>query len=127
MCRLGMFNGRSLADQVSLLTEREIKAAALKRDKNIEDNSVAGEFLRRINGSCKAIGYTKAAADVALQQIYALCDYNGFGDIFFSFTPCDECSFWVRLYAMPGQTHGLPSLDGTDADCFVVFKMRQNS
>ena len=127
MCRSGMFNGRSLVDQVSLLTEREIKAAALKRDKNIEDNSVAGDLLRRINGSCKAIGYTKAAADVALRQIYALCDYNGFGDIFFSFTPCDECSFRVRLYAMPGHTHGLPSLDGTDADCFIDFKMRQNA
>ena len=52
-CKSATVNGKSLSEQVSMLTETEIKEAARKRDSQIEDTSVDGVFLKRINISCK--------------------------------------------------------------------------
>ena len=125
-CRSATFNGESFAESVSTLTEAQIKEAARKMDKNEVDNSIAGEFLRRVNTSCKAIGYTKAAADAALRQMYVLCGYLGYPDIFFTLTPDDECSFRVRVRAKPGIKFKMPSLDCTDKDCYEDYIIRRD-
>ena len=125
-CRFAMINGKSLAEQVSMLTEAEIREAAKKRDDNVKDSSVAGIFLKRVNTSCEAIGYTEAAFNANWQYMYALCDFFSFSDIFFMLTPDVQCSFRVRLWDVPGKQHTMPSLNCTDRECFADFILRRD-
>lgn len=59
--------------------------------------------------------------------MFALCDRFGLLNVFFTLTPDDECSWRVRLYAMSGKEHEMPSLDCEERDCIVDFKIRKRS
>ena len=73
-CRSTSINGQPFAEAISTLTEEQIKLAADKKKINIEDSSVAGQFLSKVNTSCKAIGYSSAAAKTNRRLVFGLCD-----------------------------------------------------
>ena len=52
--------------------------------------------------------------------------YFGSPAVFFTVTPCDECSFCVRLYATCKE-HSLPSTDGIvdKSNCLLDFNARK--
>ena len=135
-CRSATINGRPLAEQVSQITPQELERAAKRADEIqklrrmgqtvASDRSVAGVFLQKVNTSCKAIAYTKAAADANLRNMYAFCDRFSFPDIFFTLTVDDQMNMRVRLLAQPRVEHATLSLDCSEADCFADFVMRRD-
>jgi len=127
MCRTPRLHGKSFAELISTLTEAQIKAAADRISHGHEDTSVAAEFLRKAETSCKAIGYTAAAARANRRLMYSLCDRFGIPHIFFTLTPDDECSFRVRLSAYAGEKHDLPNFDMSDEECWEEFVLRRDT
>ena len=59
--------------------------------------------------------------------MYALCNRHCIPSIFFSLTPCDECSFRVRLWVNAGQQFELESLSCTENACIADFKLRRKA
>ena len=90
-------NGQPFAKAISTLTEEQIKLAADKKKINVEDSSVAGQFLSKVNTSCKAIGYSSAAAKANRRLMVGLCDRKGMPRLFVAASPDDERSFVVQL------------------------------
>ena len=88
-------DGQSFAEQISTLTDIEINAAAKKKSENISNSSFAGNVLRRIVTSCKALVHSRAAAIYNRRLMFAICDCHGMPDVFFTLTPDDEHSFRV--------------------------------
>ena len=127
-CRsLGLNGHQSFAESISTLTDEQIKAAAENITKNIEDNSVAAQFLRRAETSCRSIGYTAASVAANRRLNYALCDRFGIPHIFFTISPDDECSFKVQLWANAGRTITMPSLDCDENICLLDYRMRRDT
>ena len=127
-CRsLGLNGQQSFAESISTLTDEQIKAAAENITKNIEDNSVAAQFLRRAETSCRSIGYTAASVAANRRLNYALCDRFGIPHIFFTISPDDECSFKVQLWANAGRTITMPSLDCEENICLLDYRMRRDT
>ena len=100
---------------------------AKNRDINVKNNSVAGMFSKKINIPCKAMGYTKVAADMKMRNMYALCDHLSLPDIFFTLTIDDGCSWHVRLIAMPGKNHVMPLLYCSEEACSEDCIMRRDA
>ena len=109
------------------MTEEQIQNAAKNLDKGIDDHSAAGTFLRKSEASCQSVAYTAAAAKAARRKMYALCDYFGIPSIFFTITPCDECTFRVRLWANAGKRLEMPSVDSPDSVCVADFSLRKET
>ena len=59
--------------------------------------------MKAVNTSCKSLGYTDQAAKSARQRFLAMMDFMGLNSLFLTFSPCDLCSFRVRLFAHPDQ------------------------
>jgi len=59
-------------------------------------------FVKGVSTCCKALGHTPEAAKFARRECFALSAYFGLNSLFLTVTPCDECSFRVRLYTEPG-------------------------
>jgi hypothetical protein len=63
----------------------------------------AKRLVRGITTSCRALGHTPEAAQHARKNGFAYQDYFGLNSVFVTISPCDECSFRVRLFANPGK------------------------
>jgi hypothetical protein len=78
-----------------------------------EDNSSGSpyvtELLKCIKTSCIPIGYTNEAATEARNKMFALWMTFGPPALLFTFSPCDECSLKMQLYATM-ETYSLPSI-----------------
>lgn len=99
-CKSITRGGTSLAECISTLTESDISAAAKKKADNVPDTSNAALFLQKAETSCRAIAYSAAAAKYNRRLMYALCDRLGIPNVFFTCTPCDLCSWRVRLWTL---------------------------
>ena len=109
-----MLRGQTLAEQVSLLTADDIVAASNMANLNMPNNgSTASRFLQAVSTSCKPLGHSKEAAADARKKLFAMNDYFETQAIYFTISPCDECSVRVRLYATSTK-HALPSLKFSD-------------
>ncbi len=86
-CRSLRINGMLFADVVAKLTEQQIQKATKNLRNNIDDQSIAAKFLLQVESSCKAVGYTSAAARANRRLLYAMCDRFGIPGIFFTLTP----------------------------------------
>ena len=127
-CRSTRLNDQCFAEQISTLTEDQIKEAAKKKTDNVEDSSTARQFLEKVETSSKAIAYTTAAAKANRRLMYSLCDRFGIPGLFFSCSPCDECTFRVRVWVNAGKGLELPSLDSmTDTQCIADFNLRRDA
>ena len=54
-----------------------------------------------------------------------MSEFFGTQAIFLTVSPCDECSFRIRLYAT-GKKHALPSLDCSDEECLADLNIQRN-
>jgi len=61
------------------------------------------ELMAGVSTSCKSLGHSPESAKFARRCCFALVDYFGLNSLFLTISPCDECSFRVRLYAHPNQ------------------------
>ena len=111
----------------STLTEKQIKEAADKSTNNIDDSSIAGEFMSRVEISCAALGYTAATAKKNRRYMFAMCDRFGLPSLFFTLTPDDKLSIRVRMYANDGNEITMPSLESSNDDCVADFILQRDA
>ena len=98
------FHGQTLAEHVSKLTVDDVELASKRLSVGLPNNgSAASRLLTAVSTSCKPIGHSNEAAAGARKKYFALRDYFGPQAVFFTFSPCDECSFRIRLYATSGK------------------------
>ena len=117
-----------MADELSLLTQGEIERAArhlLNGEKT--DNETLRQLFSNIRGQSSALSHSNEAANFARQKLFSLWHYFGAPAVFFTITPCDECSFRVRLYATCHE-HKLPSINDIEdkAKCLLDFNARKS-
>ena len=72
-------------------------------------NCTLKKLFTSIRGQSSSIGHSNEAASYARQKLFSLWHYFGAPAVFFTVTPCDECSFRVRLYAT-SREHTLPDI-----------------
>ena len=99
-CRANI-NGVSIGETLSTLTIDELEQ--IKDNKTDHLNRKTKEFLKAITTTSSASGHTDAAAKFARRNALAMLDYFGLNSLFLTTTPCDECSFRVKLLCNPQQ------------------------
>ena len=60
------------------------------------------KLMKSFFTSCKALGHTPEAAQFARRCCFAIQDHFGLNSVLITITPCDECSFRVKLLTSPG-------------------------
>ena len=85
---------------LSELTQEQVETAA-KHILNGEEteNETLKKLFKSIKGQTASLGHSNEAASFARQRLFSMWHYFGSPAVFFTVTPCDECSFRVRLYA----------------------------
>ena len=122
------FKSSTLADCLSILTQKEVETAArhiLSGEQTT--NTTLKKLFTSIRGQTSCIGHSNEAASFARQKLFSLWHYYGAPAVFFTVTPCDGCSFRVRLHAT-SQEHKLPSLDDIEDQkyCLLNLNTRKN-
>ena len=123
--------GRSLSERVSELDIDTFEQAGQLSDLGHNITGTAGDFLRTVKACCQPIGHSAEAAKYHRRLHFALDDFFGGCALFLTITPCDECTFRVRLFAEAGKAHSLPPLcdDPNDAKglaaCLLDFNLRK--
>ena len=74
----------------------------LEKDESQADPETR-KLIKGISTSCRVLGHTPEAAQHARRNGFAYQDFFGLNSVFATVTPCDECSFRVRLFADPGK------------------------
>jgi hypothetical protein len=103
-------NGNTIADQIAAVTVEDLDIAInqIKRATGVKNtgesveepvNHHVNELLHCIKTSCVPIGYTNEAAAEARNKMFALWMTFGPPSLLFTFSPCDECSFRMKLHA----------------------------
>ena len=88
-------NGVPLAERLAKMTVDDFKTDA--------PSAKFDELMAGVSTSCKSLGHSPEAAKFARRCCFALVDYFSLNSLFLTISPCDECSFRVRLYAHPNQ------------------------
>ena len=94
------FKSSTLAEKLSEVTLDEVQTAAkhiLSGEKT--SNDTLRKLFASIRGQASSAGHSNEASSFARQKLFSLWHYFGAPAVFFTVTPCDECSFRVRLYA----------------------------
>ena len=127
------YRGAPLAEKISQLTSREVENAAndltmaqqQQENNGTSNNSnCASAFLKSVTTSCKVLGHTTEAAKDARRKTYSMTEFFGPHSVFFTVTPCDECTYRVRLYANEGKPIDLPLCDCDETECISDFTIR---
>jgi len=108
-CRSNFF-GSTLGEKVSTLKIEDLNQAVMLSNSGQGTSGIAGQFLTAVKTSCTPIGHSAEAAKFHRRQHFAMDDYFGGSALFLTITPCDACTFRVRLFAQAGRSHTLPSL-----------------
>ena len=76
---------------------------------------------------CRSVGHSNEVLSYARYKLFSLWYYFGTPALFFTVTPCDECSFCVRLYAT-SKEHALPSTEQIQDPnyCLLDVNTRKN-
>ena len=90
--------GESYGEKFSKISVESLTKAI--DENNPSTDPTTKQFFKSISTSCKAMGHTPEAAQFARRCCFAMQDYFGLNSVFITISPCDECSFRVRLYAM---------------------------
>ena len=126
LCRSKM-NATTLGDHLAVLSHKQVETAAnhVLNGKQT-NNATLKKLFSSIRGHCSSIGHSNEAASVARFKLFSFWHYFGCPAIFFTVTPCDECSFRVRLYATCKE-HKLPNIfDISDqSKCLLDFEARK--
>ena len=124
------YKGRSLAEKISELSIADVERAAndmsdqQSNNEPISTNDCASSFLKSVTTSCKVVGHTTEAAKDARRKAYAMSDRIGPHSVMFTLTPCDECTFRVRMYANEGKEVNLEMPNCDEASCVADFDLR---
>ena len=121
------FRSSTLADHLSVLSGEEVQTAMrhiLNGEKT--SNPTLKKLFTSIRGQSSSIGHSNEAASYARQKLFSLWYYFGAPAVFFTVTPCDECSFRVRLYAT-SKEHALPNINEIQDQkyCLLDFNTRK--
>ncbi|EJK75713.1 hypothetical protein THAOC_02556 [Thalassiosira oceanica] len=96
MCKLRLGEtSHTVAEQLSVLTADELRAAADRRTNNSDGTTPADTILKKMVTSCKPMGHSPQAAQAARCNFLAMSDYLGIGSLFVTLSPCDLKSFHV--------------------------------
>jgi hypothetical protein len=90
---------RQAGDIIGNASKSDFIRAIQQQSSNSRDPMNA--LARTVSTTCEVLGYTEEAAKKARQNCFAMTDHFGLTSLFLSTTPCDECSFRVRLFANP--------------------------
>ena len=74
-------------------------------------NRTIQRMFSSISISCQSVGQSNDAAKVARKKYFSLWHLFGSPAVFFTVSPCDECSWRVRLYAKANLTHKFPTTE----------------
>jgi len=121
------FKSSALANALSQLTQNQVEEAAKKiLDGEKTDNEALSKLFKSIRGHTASLGHSNEAASFARQRLFSLWHYFGAPAVFFTVTPCDECSFRVRLYATC-EEHDLPTISDicSESNCLIDFNARK--
>ena len=104
-------NGSPFADALSTFTQQQVETAArhLLKDEPT-NNPVLKKSFSSIKGHCSSVAHSNEASTTAHQKLFSMWHYFGAPVVVVTFTPCDECSFRVRLYVI-SKEHKVPSID----------------
>ena len=110
----------------------DLKQAALLKDNDKPAVGVgdAADFLHSVKKSCMPVGHSAQAAARNRRLYFAMDDHFGCAALFLTISPCDECTFWLRLFANSGKTLQLPNLcypsDSKGlSKCILDFNLRK--
>jgi hypothetical protein len=97
-CRANAGDER-LAEKISSLTESNLLSFINQNHDSAEtDNSPIGSFIKTISASCKCIGHSNEAAQLARHKLLSMWVYYGPPSIFLTVSPCDECTTKSNYY-----------------------------
>jgi hypothetical protein len=94
--------GQKVGDILGNCTVEDFK----KILENEDDSSLSGPvkmLMKSISTTCQALGHTEDAAKFTRKCHFATMDHFGLSSLFLMISPCDECSFRVRLFADPNK------------------------
>lgn len=114
-------NYSSLGEALARVTQQQADVAE-KYFLNGEhtDNEIFKKLFSNINEHCSSIGHSNEAATSARQNLFLLWHYFGAPLYFVTFTPCNEYSFCVRMYATSTE-HKFPIIyDVQDESKFLL-------
>ena len=112
-----------MAECLLTITQKENETAA-RHILNGEEttNTTLKKLFTSIRGQSSSIGHSNEAASYARQKLFSLLHYFGAPAVFFTVTPCDECSFRVILYAT-SQEHKLPDVDDIENQKYCLLDL----
>ncbi|KAL7432030.1 hypothetical protein ACHAXM_002882, partial [Skeletonema potamos] len=122
--------GTTLAEKISTLDINDLNSAMMMIQTGQDPKGTAAEYIKTIKASCEPIGHSAEAAKKNRRRHFALCDYFGESSLFVTTTPCDECSFRVKVFVNAGEEQTLPSLGDLDDEdhirqCYFDFEVRK--
>ncbi|MEY3178592.1 MAG: hypothetical protein RJB42_833 [Bacteroidota bacterium] len=91
--------GRNSGDIIGNASKDDFIRAVKTKSNDPSDPLVA--LSKTVQTTCQALGYTEEAAKFARMNSFAMVDHFGLNSLFLTTTPCDECSFRVRLFTNP--------------------------
>ena len=117
------FKSSTVADCLSVLSQKDIENA-LKHILSGEKtkNPTLQKLFTNIRGHSSSIGHSNEAASFARQKLFSLWHFFGPPTVFFTVTPCDECSFRVRLYAT-SKSHKLPDKNDMENQNYCLLDL----
>ncbi len=101
MTSRNMIDGVPLGERLASITATDLNVTE-SADGTVTSTPKFESLMKAISTSCRTLGHTTAAAKEARKKNFAMMDYGGVNALFLTLTPCDECSFRVRLYSKPG-------------------------
>ena len=121
-------SSKNLGERLSVVTLDDVEKASKECLENKKSNNeVMSRLFSSISGHCKAIGQSNEAAKDARYSLFSLWHLFGCPAIFFTITPCDLCSFRVRLFATVSE-HSLPTHEDMfdEEYCFLDLQLRKS-
>ena len=101
MTSRSVIDGVSVGEYLGQLTAKDIESGIPSSSGS--PNKPIEALMKAVDTSCRSLGHTTEAAKFARKCYFAMMDYFGMNSFFLSVSPCDECSFRVRLYARPDE------------------------
>ena len=126
------FNSSTVGDEVSKLSLEQLTQATKSVLDGVQPaNRSVQQLFSSVRGSCSSVGQSNEAAKVARKKYFSLWHMFGSPSVFFTVSPCDECSFRVRIYANTHDSHVLPTngqiLDVEDCLLDLQFRKKTRS
>ena len=103
------WNRSTVGEEVSRLSLDEMKQATKRVLDGIEPTATMNRLFSSVSASCRTVGQSNEAAKVARKKYFSLWHRFGSPSVFFTVSPCDECSFRVRLFSNANCSHYIPS------------------